>query len=93
MGKYFKYAIGEILLVVIGILIAVQINSFYNKKSAEKMNSELLNRMLVEVKLNIDRLDFIELMQRMRLRLQNATVLLKAKKRLDSVISLLNIRS
>jgi len=30
-GKYLKYAIGEIVLVVIGILIAVQIKSFYNK--------------------------------------------------------------
>ena len=26
-GKYFKYAIGEIILVVIGILIALQINN------------------------------------------------------------------
>ncbi|MFY0602865.1 MAG: hypothetical protein JXQ93_02875 [Flavobacteriaceae bacterium] len=28
MGKYFKYVIGEILLVVIGILIALQINNW-----------------------------------------------------------------
>jgi hypothetical protein len=28
-GKYFKYAIGEIVLVVIGILIALWINSLY----------------------------------------------------------------
>jgi hypothetical protein len=27
-GKYFKYAIGEIILVVIGILIALQINNW-----------------------------------------------------------------
>ena len=27
-SKYFKYAIGEIVLVVIGILIALQINSW-----------------------------------------------------------------
>ena len=27
-GTYFKYAIGEIILVVIGILIAVQINNW-----------------------------------------------------------------
>ena len=27
-GKYFKYAIGEIALVVIGILIALQINNW-----------------------------------------------------------------
>ncbi len=26
-GQYFKYAIGEIILVVIGILIALQINN------------------------------------------------------------------
>ena len=26
-SKYFKYAIGEIILVVIGILIALQINN------------------------------------------------------------------
>jgi hypothetical protein len=33
-GKYFKYAIGEIVLVVIGILIALQINNWneYNKQ-------------------------------------------------------------
>ncbi len=28
IGKYFKYAIGEIILVVIGILIALQINNW-----------------------------------------------------------------
>jgi hypothetical protein len=33
-SKYFKYAIGEIVLVVIGILIALQINNWNeNKKS------------------------------------------------------------
>ena len=34
-GKYFKYAIGEIILVVIGILIALQINNWNeNRKHA-----------------------------------------------------------
>ena len=31
-GKYFKYAIGEIILVVIGILIALQINNWNNSR-------------------------------------------------------------
>ncbi|NND11815.1 MAG: hypothetical protein HKN96_11460, partial [Flavobacteriaceae bacterium] len=31
-GKYFKYAIGEILLVVIGILIALQINNWNERR-------------------------------------------------------------
>ncbi|MEZ4781044.1 MAG: DUF6090 family protein [Flavobacteriaceae bacterium] len=37
MGKYFKYAIGEILLVVIGILIALQINNWNEQRKAEKL--------------------------------------------------------
>ena len=36
MGKYFKYAIGEILLVVIGILIALQINNWNDQSKAKK---------------------------------------------------------
>ena len=41
-GRYFKYAIGEIILVVIGILIALQINTW---------NQERLNK--IEAKTNI----------------------------------------
>ena len=36
-GKYLKYAIGEIILVVIGILIALQIN---NWNEIQKLNKE-----------------------------------------------------
>jgi len=35
-GKYLKYAIGEIVLVVIGILIALQINN-WNEKNKQKI--------------------------------------------------------
>ena len=35
MGKYFKYAIGEIILVVIGILIALQINNWNQNRLKE----------------------------------------------------------
>ena len=38
-GKYFKYAIGEIILVVIGILIALQINNW--NQQHEQKNEEL----------------------------------------------------
>jgi len=42
--KYFKYAIGEIVLVVIGILIALQINNWNeNQKKEIKTLNDLLN--------------------------------------------------
>ena len=39
-SKYFKYAIGEIILVVIGILIALQINNWNeNRKEKDSLNT------------------------------------------------------
>ena len=43
-SKYFKYAIGEIVLVVIGILIALQINNWNeNRKDKIKEHAYLTN--------------------------------------------------
>ena len=42
MGKYFKYAIGEIILVVIGILIALQINNWNEEKKTKKFEHKIL---------------------------------------------------
>ena len=54
-GKYLKYAIGEILLVVIGILIALQINNWNEnkiKRSSElTYYSNIKNRLLDDKKL------------------------------------------
>jgi hypothetical protein len=44
MGKYFKYAIGEIVLVVIGILIALQINNWNERKKEEAFEIEILQQ-------------------------------------------------
>jgi hypothetical protein len=44
MGKYFKYAIGEILLVVIGILIALQINNWNERKKEQAFEKEILQQ-------------------------------------------------
>ncbi|MFD1061839.1 DUF6090 family protein [Winogradskyella litorisediminis] len=46
IGKYLAYAVGEIILVVIGILIAVSINDYQKEKS----DREELNRILSLVK-------------------------------------------
>ena len=42
IGKYFKYAVGEIILVVIGILIALQINNWNDQKKREQNEEEIL---------------------------------------------------
>lgn len=39
-GKYLKYAIGEILLVVIGILIALQINNW--NESSDQISEKFI---------------------------------------------------
>ena len=42
-GKYLKYAIGEIMLVVIGILIALQINNWNDTRKLQKQETQILN--------------------------------------------------
>ena len=41
-ARYFKYAIGEIVLVVIGILIALQINNWNDVRKNKKYEKEIL---------------------------------------------------
>ena len=45
-GKYLKYAIGEIILVVIGILIALQINNWNESRKDRKEETKVLNALL-----------------------------------------------
>ena len=45
-GKYFKYAIGEIVLVVIGILIALQINNWNEENKVSKRETLILNELI-----------------------------------------------
>ncbi len=49
-GKYFKYAIGEIILVVIGILIALQINNW----NENKKDNVYEHKMLSEIKVALE---------------------------------------
>jgi len=49
-GKYLKYAIGEIALVVIGILIALQINNLNEKKNTEIKTQEYYSQLLEDLK-------------------------------------------
>ena len=48
-GKYFKYAIGEIVLVVVGILIALQINNWNENRKIEVKSYDYLQRLEVDI--------------------------------------------
>jgi len=50
--KYSRYAIGEIVLVVIGILIALQINNWNEENKKSKEVNEYLTNLLREFKIN-----------------------------------------
>jgi len=52
-GKYLKYAIGEIVLVVIGILIALQINNWNNLRIEGELETSILKEILVNLKKDV----------------------------------------
>ena len=58
MGKYFKYAIGEILLVVIGILIALQINNWNEKRKLKAEEKEVIQQLILDFSQNKKALDY-----------------------------------
>ena len=49
-GKYFKYAIGEIVLVVIGILIALQINNWNEARQIRQSEIKYLKNIKLDLK-------------------------------------------
>ena len=48
-GKYFKYAIGEIVLVMIGILLALQVNNWNEANKVAKNEEQLTNSVIEEL--------------------------------------------
>ena len=56
-SKYFLYAIGEILLVVIGILIALQINTWNQQKLLKQKETKSLIELKNNLERNVNQLD------------------------------------
>ena len=54
--KYFLYAIGEIALVVIGILIALQINTWNENRKLDKKEINLLKELRINLETNVKNL-------------------------------------
>ncbi|MEM8508670.1 MAG: DUF6090 family protein [Bacteroidota bacterium] len=56
-SKYLLYAIGEIILVVIGILIALQVNNWNNSKTEKAIEKTYLEALQSEFETNLEILD------------------------------------
>ncbi|WP_343487115.1 DUF6090 family protein [Allomuricauda sp. d1] len=56
-SKYLLYAIGEILLVMIGILLALQVNNWNENRKTQKQEQVLLNQLKNEFQDNIKQLN------------------------------------
>jgi Family of unknown function (DUF6090) len=78
MANYFKYAIGEILLVVIGILIALQINNWNENRINNRQEVIILKSLKTEMKENQMLLSSV---------INNHSEVLKLLKELNSNIS------
>ena len=57
-GKYLKYAIGEIILVVIGILIALQINNWNETRKERQEERDILSDLQLDIRVDIERLNY-----------------------------------
>lgn len=69
-NKYLLYAIGEIILVVIGILIALQINNWNEIRLQRNEESDYLDDLKIEFTRNLSRL--VELREQNNSHLENA---------------------
>lgn len=57
-GKYLKYAIGEIVLVMIGILLALQVNNWNNSRIEASKEQQLLKNLQSDFKSNLAELKY-----------------------------------
>lgn len=56
-GKYLKYAIGEIVLVMIGILLALQVNNWNENRALKKEELKVMKSLLQEFNENLVKFD------------------------------------
>lgn len=84
-GRYFKYAIGEIILVVIGILIALQINNWNENRKNSITEADYYCRILDDFVLNEKLID--ENYERINHKIQLTKALIKDIHKIPNVKS------
>ncbi len=77
-GKYLKYAMGEIILVVIGILIALQINNWNEDRKDRIKEKQYLKSFKIDLLANISELERV--IQKSELTSRNADTVLMTYK-------------
>ncbi|MEL4456501.1 DUF6090 family protein [Lutimonas vermicola] len=93
-GRYFKYAIGEIVLVMIGILLALQINNWNESQKMNKWEHRFLIDLKNELEVNLNQLEEINNRHKsvgnacIELKSLLNTATIKEKSKIDSVYSL-----
>lgn len=55
--KYLKYAIGEIILVMIGILLALQVNNWNERRKGKIVEQQILVQLIEEYTSNLEQLE------------------------------------
>lgn len=58
-GRYLKYAIGEIVLVMIGILLALQVNNWNTNRELKKEEQKVMNSLHQEFSQNLEKFDAV----------------------------------
>ena len=82
-GKYLKYAIGEIVLVIVGIIIALQINNWnQDRLTQNRIESRLLN-LIGDVENEVEEMD--EVKESAKLRIIIIHEILKRNDKLKSI--------
>ena len=57
--QYTRYAIGEIILVVIGILIAIQINGWKEQRKADRLKDIYLTRLIRDIESDTSSINYV----------------------------------
>jgi hypothetical protein len=85
-SKYLIYAVGEIILVVIGILIALQINNWNEQNKADIVENVFLKRLLVDLNKDKAYLESIHSRRESQIRAAKAIIDFSIETKLDSII-------
>jgi hypothetical protein len=69
LKTYVAYAVGEILLIVVGILIAVQIADWNTARAEKALEQRYLERLVLNLERDIERVGFSRALNQLRLQL------------------------